>query len=328
MERLQGLEGLVEVEWELRGDHNLADIRPLSGRIQFADGNNTAVITLFILADSVSELDEATEVVLTQVVQSGVPPGGDSMRGAEISSTRHTAVITVLANDNPYGLFTWSTTSVSISEPDDGNSVSQFTIVRQAGTLGSVEVTYSTLMRTDGQEYNRATSGSDYELTSGTLVILDGITSASVSVNILSDTSPEDDEVFYINITSVRLLNQSSSISMATPVVGDPLLEVTISANDDANGVVEFDINRVSTYIVHTVRTHIHTRTHVHTHIYIHGHTCTCTSTHIHTHTHTSTNIFTYIHLLMHMFPHTHAVRTSTLRPYKQIVANTFSTPP
>ena len=326
MERLQGLEGLVEVEWELRGDHNLADIRPLSGRIQFADGNNTAVITLFILADSVSELDEATEVVLTQVVQSGVPPGGDSMRGAEISSTRHTAVITVLANDNPYGLFTWSTTSVSISEPDDGNSVSQFTIVRQAGTLGSVEVTYSTLMRTDGQEYNRATSGSDYELTSGTLVVLDGITSASVSVNILSDTSPEDDEVFYINITSVRLLNQSSSISMATPVVGNPLLEVTISANDDANGVVEFDLNRVSTYIVHTVRTHTHT----HTCPYTYLHTWTRMHMHKHTHTHTYTykHKYLHIHTSAHAHVSTHTCGTSTLRPYKQIAANTFSTPP
>ena len=271
MERLQGLEGLVEVEWELRGDHNLADIRPLSGRIQFADGNNTAVITLFILADSISELDEVTQVVLTQVVRSGVPPGGDSMRGAEISSTRHTAVITVLANDNPYGLFTWSTTSVSISEPNDGNSVSQFTIVRQAGTVGSVEVTYSTLMRTDGQEDNRATSGSDYELTSGTLVVQDGITSSFVSVNILSDTTPEDDEVFYINITSVRLLNQSSSISMATPVVGNPLLEVTISANDDANGVVEFDLNRVS--ILYTHNKHTHARTHTHLPVYIYTHT-------------------------------------------------------
>jgi G-protein coupled receptor 98 len=242
VERLQGTEGLVEVGWELQGDHDLVDIRPLSGTVQFPDGSVNGTITLFIAADSIPELDEVTRVVLTRVVQSGVLAGGDTTRGAVISSTSNTAVITVPANDNPYGVFTWSAPSISVEEPADGTSPLEFTIVRQSGSVGFVEVTYSTAMRTDGQEYNRATAGVDYESTSGTIVIGNGVTSGSIPVNLISDTLPEDNEDFYINIDSVRLLNQTSSISTATAVVGNPRLTVTISANDDANGVVEFNV--------------------------------------------------------------------------------------
>ena len=246
VERLQGTEGLVEVGWELQGDHDLVDIRPLSGTVQFPDGSVNGTITLFIAADSIPELDEVTRVVLTRVVQSGVLAGGDTTRGAVISSTSNTAVITVPANDNPYGVFTWSAPSISVEEPADGTSPLEFTIVRQSGSVGFVEVTYSTVMRTDGQEYNRATAGVDYESTSGTIVIGNGVTSGSIPVNLISDTLPEDNEDFYINIDSVRLLNQTSSISTATAVVGNPRLTVTISANDDANGVVEFNVTLVS----------------------------------------------------------------------------------
>ena len=63
-----------------------------------------------------------------------------------------TAVVTILANDDAYGIisFTQPTTEY-ISEPPGTDSVARFTVTRERGTFGDVQVPY-VVRHLDGSE--------------------------------------------------------------------------------------------------------------------------------------------------------------------------------
>ena len=247
LERLEGSVGVVEVEWQLEGDHVSNEIRPGVGRVVFPNGTTEGSFDLFVTADAIPELNEETRVTLS-VIQSGVEPGVDPARGAMISSSSGVAVITVLANDDPHGVITWaSTTAIATETESDSNDV-LLTIVREFGVVGTVEVSFTTVMATEGAAHFIATAGEDYVPTTATAQMENGVASVTVVASrVLPDAIAEADEVFWVNITDVRLVNESARQGSITqsPRVGQSLISVAIAANDDANGIVEFAVNRV-----------------------------------------------------------------------------------
>ena len=254
LERLEGSVGVVEVEWQLEGDHTSSDIRPDVGRVVFPDNVTEGSFELFVTEDAVPELNEETRVTL-RIIQSGVEPGVDPARGAMISSSNGVAVITVLANDEPHGVFTWATTTATATELESVSNDVQVTIVREFGAVGAVEVSFTTLMAEEGTAPFIASAGEDYVPTTATALMENGVTSVTVVASrILPDTIPEADEIFWVNITGVRLVNESSRRGSITqsPRVGQSLISVTIAVNDDANGIVEFAVNRVRDTSTHT----------------------------------------------------------------------------
>ena len=97
-----------------------------------------------------------------------------------------------------------------------------------------------------------ADTGLDYVAVSGSLVFEQGVTSRSFSLSLLEDNTPETDEYVFLAITNVQL-NQSS-VQVADPGAlpsvapgNDSVAFVVISANDDAQGVVELSGNQVET---------------------------------------------------------------------------------
>lgn len=247
LERLEGSVGVVEVEWQLEGEHTSNEIRPDLGRVVFPNNATEGSFDLFVTADGVPELNENTRVTL-RVIQSGVEPGVDPARGAMISSISGVAVITVLANDDPHGVFTWATTTTTATELESGSNDVQVTIVREFGVVGAVEVSFTTVMATEGTAQLIATAGEDYVPMTATALMENGVTSVTVVASrILPDTIPEPDEVFWVNITGVRLVNESARQGSITqsPQVGQSFISVSIAANDDANGIVEFAVDRV-----------------------------------------------------------------------------------
>lgn len=74
------------------------------------------------------------------------------------------------------------------------------TVIRSQGSLGSVLVTYETSGYT-------AVSGTDFSPASGRLLFTPGQTSQELTLQIQDDSLPEGPEVFFINITSVDLVN-------------------------------------------------------------------------------------------------------------------------
>ena len=101
-----------------------------------------ATINLVIVHDINPELNEVTMVTLTEILDNGVPEGGDETRGATLISGRSTSVITVSANDDPHGLFLWSSETLDVEELEDTGNVVTVYILREFGTIGDVIVNY------------------------------------------------------------------------------------------------------------------------------------------------------------------------------------------
>ena len=108
----------------------------------FAEGVSEDTIIVTIHPDAVPELIEVTTIALTAITENGVPPGGDTTRGAQLLPGRTQSVITVQANDAPHGVVVWSASTVPAIEEDAGNSVVQLTILREFGSIGAILITY------------------------------------------------------------------------------------------------------------------------------------------------------------------------------------------
>lgn len=74
------------------------------------------------------------------------------------------------------------------------------TVNRSRGSLGRVWVSYKTSGST-------AVSGLDFAQASGRLLFIPGQTSQNFTLYLQDDSLPEGPEMFFVNITTVELLN-------------------------------------------------------------------------------------------------------------------------
>jgi hypothetical protein len=89
-----------------------------------------------------------------------------------------------------------SINDVSVTEGDSGTKTATFTVTLTGAPSQPVQVNYST---SDG---TATVAGNDYVAASGTLVFTAGQTAKTVSVTVNSDTTPESDETFAVNLSS------------------------------------------------------------------------------------------------------------------------------
>ena len=87
-------------------------------------------------------MNEVTTVTLTQIIENGVPFGGDPNRGGTLISGRIASVITVAANDAPHGVFVWSVNVTEVEEEEGIDVIMTLAILREFGTIGDVSVNY------------------------------------------------------------------------------------------------------------------------------------------------------------------------------------------
>ncbi|KAK3601208.1 hypothetical protein CHS0354_004408 [Potamilus streckersoni] len=249
--RSQGYFGLVSVHWVATGDQNgTNDIYPLEGKVEFATGQSVATISLTIRNDDLPELAEVTYIQLTEVIDSGTDLVG---QGAQIGMNK-TAKVTVIANDSPYGVVSWETTLVTVQEPQGTDSVETLYIVREQGMMGDLQVTFQTSINALAPLEQQAVSGADYIARQGTVVIQENVTRVPVDIVIRQDYIPETSETFLVNITSVILLGRTPPPG-SEPSIKIPgnVVTVTIPENDNANGIVQFNVTtniegRIDTY--------------------------------------------------------------------------------
>ena len=180
MVREAGLFGHVTVTWELSGDHSLGEVTPTSGTAVFPEGESEATITLVFQPDSVPELNEVTRVRLTSATVQG---GG--VNQPRIAAGRQEAVITVEANDAPHGVVSWSPILVPTTETDGMDNTVQLTLVREFGAIGSIVISYTTLVDSSLPSEEQAQPLMDFIPTTSEVVIADNRTSATVTLTIL-----------------------------------------------------------------------------------------------------------------------------------------------
>ncbi|MCA9563647.1 MAG: hypothetical protein KC561_09170, partial [Myxococcales bacterium] len=176
-------------------------------------GASEYFLTFDIIDDDEDEIDETATVVITNT---------DSNR---FSIADGEAVVEILDDDGPVLVVN----DIQVNEGDSGTPTATFTVNLTNGSgqaLASVQdvtLDWATVAGT-------ATQGSDFTGASGQLTISAGQTSGTIEVNLISDTTDENDETFTLDISNVD--NASPSSLSATATILDDDEPPTISVLD------------------------------------------------------------------------------------------------
>ena len=182
-----------------------SDYTPASGTLSFADGETSQSFNVAILDDLDFEGDETLSLNLSNPVN-----------GATLG-TPSSATLTIADNESPPSAGSLQFSGSAYSAQENATSV-RITVSRSGGSSGEVSVEYAT---TDGS----ASSGSDYQSTSGTVMLANGEVSASLDINLMDDNTVEGNETFTVKLR----------VPTGGAVLGSPsTATVTILENDRA----------------------------------------------------------------------------------------------
>lgn len=155
-----------------------ADYVARTDSLSFAPGNQTLSFQVVINGDTIDEIDETFRVLLSNATNATIAV-------AE-------GIGTILDDDAPPSVTIEDT---SVIEGNLGTVDAQFTVSLSAASEKEITVDFAT---SDGS----ATSGSDYQSTTGTVTFLPGETSKQILVPVVGDTEDEPDETFFVTLTN------------------------------------------------------------------------------------------------------------------------------
>ncbi|XP_048383057.2 adhesion G-protein coupled receptor V1 isoform X4 [Stegostoma tigrinum] len=238
VERAGGALSQATIFWSVVSDpYN--DLVNIHGNATFKVGQSLANILLQVASDEVPELDEEFMIYISNVSHGRL--------GIFTNAT-----LTVLANDDPYGVFVFSERSQPV-RVEEGDLNVTLTIERLSGIMGIALVTYSTV--DDAKSANlpyfitRATKETDYLVIDGSIIFEANQTEANITIPILDDVEPERPESVFVQLDNVVLLKGEQD----RPILGSPRLgqegdimaHVIINASDDAFGTLQLSTSAV-----------------------------------------------------------------------------------
>ncbi|XP_039615272.1 adhesion G-protein coupled receptor V1 [Polypterus senegalus] len=239
VKRIAGALSRTTIFWE--ADTNASDLVTKVGNVTFDIGQNEGSIVIQISSDEVPELDKTFVINLINV--------SNGRLGMLTKSN-----LTVLASDDPYGIFIFSNNSKSI-RVQEGNKTTVLVIQRLKGLMGSVKVGYETVKDNEFSAVipfstSRAKEGSDFLPVSGFVTFVANQSEANITLNILDDTEPERAESVFIQLTNVSLIQGVQQRTIVfSPRLGlkiDTISEVIIEASDDAFGILSLSSSTIS----------------------------------------------------------------------------------
>ena len=177
------------------------DYTALSGTVTILAGATTATVPIPVLNDSTVEPGETVVVTLTSVT-SGLATLGATLVATNTITSDDAATVSIANTTNAAEPATNGVLTVTQTNPSATNTVIAYSV---AGT---------------------ATSGTDYTALSGTVTILAGATTATISIPVLDDPVVEGGETVIVTLTSVT----SGLASLGAPLAATN----TISDNDSA----------------------------------------------------------------------------------------------
>ena len=203
-----------------------ADFSQQAGSVVLASGVFQAYFQVSVLDDALPEASEAFAVELVQVLGGGV-------LGDVTAST-----VVIPANDGAAGTFSFSnaSTALVVQEPSSSSASTStmglFEIVRQGGTLGSVDVVWQVEAL---QPPSAATSDVDVYPQQGVVTFAPGQTTGMVALGIQADDEPELAEEFAVSITRLDadIANQAFVNDVARARV------LLVPANDFPYGILQ-----------------------------------------------------------------------------------------
>lgn len=181
-----------------------ADYQSTSGTLTFEPGATTATLNVSIVGDALFEEDETFFVNLTNADNATI--GLDQ------------AIGTIL-NDDAIPAITIA--DASATEGDNGTTPLTFTVTLSAPSGLPVAVEFATAPGT-------ATAGTDYTSSSGSLLFEPGETTKTITIDVIGDTIPEEDETFFVNLSGVEgaILEREQAVGT---VVDDDFPSISIA---------------------------------------------------------------------------------------------------
>ena len=177
-------EGTTTVTYQTADGNATAgsDYTSISGTVTFGPGEVQKTVTVAVTGDLLDEADETYNFVLTQI-DNGTFQGGDP-----------DGVGTIFDDDATPAL---SIGDATVTEGNSGTATTSVTVSLSAASGRIVTVGFGTV---DGTA--TFSPGADYHQSSGTLVFAPGETSKTVTLTVVSDTTDESDESFFVDLTS------------------------------------------------------------------------------------------------------------------------------
>nr|KAG5699576.1 hypothetical protein BaRGS_033772 [Batillaria attramentaria] len=185
VQRVQGTEGLVNVQWRLSAEaqddfvpplEGTLSFNPVEGSVTFLDLQQTATITL-----QVQTMVRRNKGLVGQVQVYYTTSDGTATSGQDYFPN---AGVLVFEN------------GVDAKVQEEAG-VAQIPVIRRQGSYGAVNVSYATQPIT-------ASSGVDYLPASDTLRLEDGQSEAVINVTLQDDSDPEFAEQFSITLSNPR----------------------------------------------------------------------------------------------------------------------------
>ena len=241
--RTEGLVGAQTLSWRILGPNSLTplqetgdvsyvsadDMEVTQGQLTWQDGEaGTKLLPLFIKSYSGWEIEKKFVVEIVDI-QNDVNPQDNG----EADPLTSQVTVTVLKHGDPNGIIQFSDVSLTgqeFTEPDSGQREVSFFIERKEGNLGDQQILWEVIGREGGGE---GEVEADVSPMSGSALMVAGVSSAAIRLNILADELPELTENFELHLRNV--------IGGATLRLNASSTTFTIQYNDDPHGV--FEIN-------------------------------------------------------------------------------------
>ena len=184
-----------------------------SGTLSFPSGSSNATISIPIINDTLPEGDETFVVTLSN-------PSSDAVLH---SPTNVTVIIDI--NDNAGGIVRFQSTATQVISEDNQTNAT-FIIQRDISSLGALTVSYSI------RDSSNQLASSDFDPSSGTVSIANGVNMTALVIRAIDDTLPEEAESFTVSIDGV----QSGAGQLSNETLRVALLYV--SDSDDVYGII------------------------------------------------------------------------------------------
>ena len=202
------------------------DYQTATGTVSFAPGELSKPITITIIGDTLDEANETFFVNLSNPVNAVIV---DNQGQGTINDNDPTPSLSI--ND------------VSVNEGNSSTTPASFTVTLSAASSFTVTVNYATAD-------NTANAGSDYQSTSGTLTFNPGETAKPVTVLVDGDTTFEQSESFFVNLsspTNASILDGQGvgTITNDDPVPPTPKLfigDVSIAEGNSGASIATFTV--------------------------------------------------------------------------------------
>ncbi len=207
-----------------------------SGTVTIAAGATSGTLSVPTVDDALVEGDETfTVTIAAATLPAGVTLGTSTATG------------TIEDNDS----LTASVSAAADTVTEGPGAAAAFTVTLSGGeSTASVEVTYTV--------GGTATSGTDYEAPSGTLTILAGQSSGTISIPILADEVLDPDETVVVSLTGASTAKGSVSASgQATVTIAEAgMATVSVGAASASEGTaLEFPVTQTIAAATDTVLT-------------------------------------------------------------------------